>query len=529
MTNFWLLFKTNLLSLVNFNGKRKKSVKVQATKLSVVALLFVIIVGGIGALYSFIFADVLKLTGKIDQLVPTMIGLSSIVAFAFSFYAVANLLYGFKDYDFLASLPVRKTAIILSKLSAMFLVDVAFSLLITIPAIVFYGVNATITFSFIAQSLICAVVSPLLPLTISIVIGALFTFISARIKFKNLVTSFLYLLVFALAFIVGFSSSEDGNLGLIQKIYFVLPLLTKGCFNVGYLFAFIGVNIIPFALVIWGVSLTFEKMNALCKARPKNKNFNLKSKQGKGELHTLFVKEFKRLATCPLYMMNSLIGCILPIVGVIALAIMFNGFGGEIASILGTLVIPFAPALLVFCFCIAPTTYCAISIEGSAFWLMRTLPIDSKKLLNAKIMVHCVFFVPCAVICSVVLAITFKLNVWLSLLFTAFSVILALFSGVFGLWANLKKPMLDWDNIQKPVKQSTSVLICMLLAFALSAVFGVIGYFMMFGQNTALEFLTKLSLTLYFGILSAVFIVVTAFIYLKMIKNAENTFAKIIG
>ena len=151
MNSFWLLFKVNLLSLVNFNGKRKKSVKVQATKLSAVAIVFALIVGGLGAMYSFIFAEVLKLTGDIIQLVPTMIGLSALLCFVFSFYAVANLLYGFKDYDFLASLPVKRLSIVLSKLSAMFLVNVAFALLITIPALVFYGLNATLTAGFVLR------------------------------------------------------------------------------------------------------------------------------------------------------------------------------------------------------------------------------------------------------------------------------------------------------------------------------------------------------------------------------------------
>ena len=85
MNNFWLLFKVNVASLLTVNGKNKKSKKVQAAKLSSVALLYTLLVGGIGTMYAFIFAETLKMTGNIAQLVPTMIGLSAVVSFAFSF------------------------------------------------------------------------------------------------------------------------------------------------------------------------------------------------------------------------------------------------------------------------------------------------------------------------------------------------------------------------------------------------------------------------------------------------------------
>jgi ABC-2 type transport system permease protein len=478
-------------------------------------------------MYSFIFAEVLKLTGDIIQLVPTMIGLSALLCFVFSFYAVANLLYGFKDYDFLASLPVKRLSIVLSKLSAMFLVNVAFALLITIPALIFYGLNATLTAGFVLKSLLYAILSPLLPLSISIVIGALFTFISARAKFKNLITTILYFLIIAVAFVFSFSSMEDGNMGIVQKMYFVMPLLVKGYADIWQLLLYIGVSILPFAIIILVVSATFDKMNTLIKARPKNKNFKLKGNGGKGEFHALFVKEFKRLGTCPMYLMNSLMGAIMPIVGVIALAIVFKSVPPMVTAMIAPFIVPFAPVLFVFCFGIAPTTNCALSLEGNNFWLMRTMPVDSKKLLNAKLSVNAVLYVASALISTLIVAIFFKLSFALSLLFVGFAVVLALFFGVFGLWVNLKKPMMDWDNIQKPVKQSASVSICVFSGMGLSAIFAVIGYFMLFGQGTALEFLTKTSAELYFGILVALFVALTIYLYSYIIRNGEKMLSKI--
>lgn len=530
MSNFWLLFKVNVASLLSFDGKKKKSVKSQATKLSAVALIYVVIMGGLGTMYSFIFAEMMKLSGgNFVELVPTMLGMSAVISFVFSFYAVANILYGFKDYDLLASLPVRKVAIVLSKLSAMLLIDVFLGLLISIPAIVFYGLNATITFGFIIKSLVYAILSPLIPIAISIVIGAIFTLISARSKFKNLITTILYILIVFVAFSFGFSSAEDGNMSLIQKMYFVMPLLIKGYANVWYFLLYLGISIVSFALVILAVALTFDKMNALVKSHPKNKNFRLKTTQSNGEFSTLLRKEFKRLGTCPVYLMNGLMGAVMPVVGIIALAILFKSIPSEAISMIGPFILPFAPVLLVFSFGIAPTTNCAISVEGNNFWLMRTMPVNTTKLLNAKLALNAIFYVSSALISTIILSIFLKLKFWLALLFIVFAVVLAMFDGVLGLYVNLKKPTMDWDNIQKAVKQGASVFICMLIGMALSAVFGVLGYFMLFGQGTILEFLTKMSLELYFGILVALFTALTLWLYYYIIKNGEKLLNKITG
>ena len=529
MNNFWLLFKVNVASLLTVNGKNKKSKKVQAAKLSSVALLYTLLVGGIGTMYAFIFAETLKMTGDIAQLVPTMIGLSAVVSFAFSFYAVSSLLYGFKDYDLLASLPVTKVSIILSKLSAMLLIDLAFALLISVPALVFYALNATLTVGYVLSSLLYALLSPLLPITLSIIIGALFTFISAKTKFKNLISIVMYFMIFVVAFAFGFSSAEDGNMGFVQKLYFVFPLLVNGYSNVWYLLSYVGVSVVPFTLVILVVAATFDKMNALTKAHPKNKNFRLKEKGVKGEFRTLFAREFKRLGTCPLYIMNGLMGAIMPIVGAIALAVLFNSLPAEVAPVIAMFVVPFAPVLFVFCFGIAPTTNCAISLEGKAFWLTRTLPIDTKKLLNAKLAVNSVFYVVSALISTVIMAIVFRLEFLMAFLFVAFALALAIFFGVFALWVNLKKPMMDWDNIQKPVKQGASVAICVFFAMGLSCVFGVLAYFLMFGQGTILEFLTRMPLELYLGILTAIFLALGVWIYALIMKNGEKILAKLNG
>ena len=530
MNNFWLLFKVNVASLLSFNSKKKKSVKSQATKLSALALIYVVIMGGLGTMYSFLFAEMMKLSGgKFVELVPTMLGMSAVISFVFSFYAVANILYGFKDYDLLASLPVKKVSIVLSKLSAMLLIDVFLGLLIGIPAIVFYGINATITFGFIIKSLVYAILSPLIPIAISIVIGALFTLVSARSRFKNLITTILYVLIVVVAFAFSFSSAEDANMGMIQKMYFVMPLLIKGYANVWYFLLFVGISVVSFALVILGVSITFEKMNALVKAHPKKKNFRLKTTKSKGEFSTLLRKEFKRLGTCPIYLMNGLMGAVMPVVGVIALTILFKSIPSEAISMIGPFVLPFAPVLLVFSFGIAPTTNCCISVEGNNFWLMRTLPIDTTHLLNAKLALNAILYVLSALITTIILSIYLKLKFWLSLLFIAFAVVLAMFDGVLGLYVNLKKPTMDWDNIQKAVKQGTSVFICMLIGMALSGVFGVMGYYMLFGQGTILEFLTKMSLELYFGILLAIFSVLTIWLYFHVIRNGEKFLNKITG
>ena len=113
---------------------------------------------------------------------------------------------------------------------------------------------------------------------------------------------------------------------------------------------------------------------------------------------------------------------------------------------------------------IAPTTAVSISVEGSSFYIMRSSPIPTKRLFSAKLFVNFLVGVIPATICALAIAISMMGTANApEIIFTFLTIPLySLLGGNLGLLANLLFPMMKWDNIQKPIKSSTSVVITML-------------------------------------------------------------------
>jgi ABC-2 type transport system permease protein len=89
-----------------------------------------------------------------------------------------------------------------------------------------------------------------------------------------------------------------------------------------------------------------------------------------------------------------------------------------------------------------------------------------------------------------------------------------------GIYIDLKRPKLIWNNPQEAIKQNFNVVIAMLLGFVLVSVFAAIGYFITtFGLNT-------------FAVFGIMLIIILAFSYLSILvlKNvAEGAYRRIEG
>jgi ABC-2 type transport system permease protein len=81
-----------------------------------------------------------------------------------------------------------------------------------------------------------------------------------------------------------------------------------------------------------------------------------------------------------------------------------------------------------------------------------------------------------------------------------------------GIYIDLMRPKLIWNNPQEAIKQNFNVVIAMLLGFVLVTIFGAIGYFItIFGLNTFAVF----------GIM-LIIILVFSYISILVLKNAAK-------
>ncbi len=529
MTNFFSLIKVQLLSLFGSNKLFKNKNKKRITTIGIVLILMLI--GGalslFGYVYSNLFAQGLLMTGNEDKLIPAMIAIASLIAFMFSFYSIGSTLFGFKDYDMLMSMPIKPTEIVLSKFNVLYLSELFFNVFIIVPSLFVYNtVVASLTFVQVVSVVVLIIFAPLLPLAFSCIIGVITYYISSRFRKKNVIQLILLMLVmlgvFAISFVSGMYSEDSAQLansvGVIEKIYFIFPFTVKALFEPIWLLVFIATNILPLAIVIIFICLFYKKLNSIFTAKRTLRNFKLKEYQTSGVNKTLFNKEIKRLFSCPVYAINSLLGVVMALIVSIVYVVIYNAIGVKSEPVLielFNLLNKFVPAIFCFMFLLAPSTCCSISLEGQTFWIIKTAPVSYMQVLNSKLSVHAVFSTLVAFVCSLCIGVGAGYGVVGSILLVVCAVGISSFGGVFGLLMNLRFPKLKWENENIPVKQSLPTFLTMLIAFVTVVLIVVINIYM------------NLSLNILLAIYASFFNLLAIILYIVLYKYGNKMFAKL--
>ena len=108
----------------------------------------------------------------------------------------------------------------------------------------------------------------------------------------------------------------------------------------------------------------------------------------------------------------------------------------------------------------------------------------------------------------VVLGIVYRIDI-VSVILLVISVVLYIaFHALFGLYLNLKRPVLDWMNEQVPVKQSMAVMAALFDGYLIAACF--YGLFALIGEFV--------SIYIYLGLVSVIEIVAIV-LFDRWLKN----------
>ena len=201
MRNLISLFKVQFLSFNGINGSGRK--RKQANSLGMMlatVLLMAAVFAFLGYTYSKMFGTSLEFLGETNKLLPVMLGLSVLINFFFSFYSATNSLFGFKDYELLASLPVKTGTVVFAKFVNMYVTDLFFTAAIMIPSFfVASGFGERGDAGFIAEYALMILFSPGLAIAASVIVGVIISAISSLFRRKNLINIILLLLFMAAA------------------------------------------------------------------------------------------------------------------------------------------------------------------------------------------------------------------------------------------------------------------------------------------------------------------------------------------
>ncbi|MDO4273346.1 MAG: hypothetical protein Q4D16_06745 [Eubacteriales bacterium] len=470
-----LLMKIQVMRLCNpafftNNSDNKKKRRIQMTLVGGVVL------AGVMMWYSGMIAYGYARIGEAAVVPRMMTGTCSLMLIFLTFMKSSGSLFGSKDFDMMLSLPVKNYHVVTVKFMALYFIGLLAYIVFLLPSLVVYAVYTGPGVGQILSMILMVILGPVLPTVLAMALGTLIVAVTSRLPHRQLFSLVLSAGVI-LAFVVWMSGismkgeAELANIGvsiseLVARVY--PPAAWAASYvegrGIGGILVFTAVSGGVFGLFVWVVSRYYIPINSAIASLKRRQAKRARSGKASSVFQALFRKELRRLMTCNIYALNTAIGAVFLLAVGVGVLVM------DPASIEKTIGIPgilehiqvIAPLILAFFVALSPTTAASLSLEGRNRWIMCSLPVEPIQIFHAKIALNLVLTIPAAVICGICFFIKFHPTGLQAVLLFVIPASYALFSSVFGMFANVKFPSYDWNHEQQAVKNSASVMISVL-------------------------------------------------------------------
>ena len=538
------LYLTKVLFLnsfgLNFSNKGKKNKKSISRAAYIFLILFLILFVGapmllMGIGMGFSFNEIGKTLEGVNVVLEgfkSFLPLMSIMILLFSIFGIISTFFLSSDMETLLALPFKPKEIIIAKfinsLTSVYLIEV----MMFLPILIGIGLGASLNILYYFNILLVTIFLPMVPLAIfGILLTSLMRYTALnRVKDKIQYVIMLFVIVVAVAIEIGSTSMGEGSMddmanlivnqsnALSYVMFFTLPasialgteniLLSIGCMLI-FIIMSIGF-VILFGLI--GEKIYIKGVLGKPQLKIKNKKeekVELKEEKKTSIFKELVKNEWRTVNRSPIYNMNLVLPVFLmPIILGVS---MFAGFS-EVDEV-GTLtefingfkeiidfgvgnVLVFTVAILSFFTSMSMSSSTAISRDGKNAYFNKIIPVEPMTIINAKVVLGIILgFIPCLLMTIILLALGL-MNV---LDFILINIPLFLFNVVtnyIGIYIDLKRPKLEWENETVAVKQNTNSVIYMFLDWAITMIIVAFGVVLIFIRIPA--FVASLILSLIF-------------------------------
>jgi len=394
-----------------------------------------------------------------------------------------------RDADLLLSMPLTKTEIVAAKALSKYTIYFVMNFIASFTFTVFFFVYAGFTFSAFAASLVLLLLVPMFAVGLNYILDYLTIVVFGKSSFASVLRT-IFSLGVLFAFIaawwylqLGLVPGEGREIILFPPITWMMDFVLRS--NRLALLWLLLISTGSVALGIFLLATTLDKQNFATRRR----RVNITRQRNRRPLTYVFLKELKVYSTLPLLMINTLFFLIL----MIALVAWVGVDGGaSITNIIATIGLPRDAAVfgitvvLTFLATFVLVSCSSISLEGKNFWILKTMPIKPRDVFLGKAFFNIAIVAPVIVVSSIVLLIVMQLDALEFLLVLMLPLLANIFSSFGGVYINLLYPRFDWESEEAVIKRSMSVLITMLLGFAIGLVPVVMAVAMGFSNMMAL-------------------------------------------
>lgn len=467
---------TNLFGFNEFRYTKDKGKKGRYLALAAVWLLLI----AMAVTYVSALSYGLVYMGMAEIVPMYLYGMASLLILMFSFFKAGSTIFSMKGFEILVSLPVSRAAIIISRFGCMYLTNLMLEFVIMLPGLVCYGYFVRPAVGFYFVFLLGSLFLPLLPLTISSILGAAITAVSSRMRHKSLAESLLAMAVVVAVMVGTWGLSDQGtqmSKEALQNMAEMISAQVGSIYppaiwfsnalsgDIAELALLLAVPAAIFTAFVAVLQKYFLNICAAVHAVTTKNNYQMTRLQKSSHVTALWRRELKRYFSSSVYVTNTLVGYVLAVLA--SAAILIAGMD----KVVSTLEIPGAEAVIMRCFpygiscllCMTNITACSISIEGNTFWQMQSLPVTTKEFYDSKILANLSIAAPFYLLSVILLGIAVRpaglALVWLLVI----PVCYILFCSVAGITVNLMFPIFNWESEVRVVKQSASMMVAMLM------------------------------------------------------------------
>lgn len=413
-----------------------------------------------------------------------------------SVFTAKAQLYEARDNDLLLSMPIKPSHILLSRMFMLWVIAFVLGMVTAVPGLlVWLGMGAFSGAGLAAYLLVFVLLLPLLTLAVSALFGWLLSVASGWFGNKSLVTVLLSLLFLGLYMYWAFRMNElisalaqnpgevAGALGTVALLCWIGLAAASGDMMALLKIALVVLGV--FALVYLALEKTFLK-TATDKRGAAKKKYVEREEKAVTPKRALFRRELSRFLSSPAYMLNCGLGAIVALIGAAVLLIKRDAlFSLPVYSLLA----PVLQLMLIvgLCFCAATILITApsVSLESKNLWIAQSLPVNTREILKAKLKLHNCIALPPVILASAVCAAVMRPELPLLVCQIAVPAVFCVFTGLLGLFENLRHPNFDWTNETQAVKSGVSVLFTMLIAWGLLLV--PVLFYVFFGDVASAE------------------------------------------
>ncbi len=479
------LLKIQYLNTSSFNRlKHEKNTKKKVRQL--LLYLCFILLAFLLMIYAFSLAYGYGSLGLVNVIPYYAIAISGIITIVFTFLKTNGVLFGYKDYDLLMSLPVSTKTVITMKFLQMYLGNALFCAGVMLPMGIAYGMFVNLGFVGYFIWIVITLFTPLIPMTIASIVGAVIAMLGSFSKHKVLTQTVLSLcLLFGLyAFSFSLQGKDDMAItteitqlgGLVQdllgKIYPLSKWFANAITNKSLLmtFAYVGVSLLVYIIFVTFVSINYKAVNSRLMSGNTTSSRKEVTYNSNSVLIALAKKEGKRFfssSTCVLnigmgVIMSLAISVVAAIVG-IENVIKMLGSSSETTFFSNniTLISYIAPYILIAIMSMTCYTAASLSLEGKNYWILQTLPLEKLTIYKGKILFNLFLLAPVVFIGNICLFIALKPGFILGLIYLIISIVYALFSSILGMVSGVKFVNFEWSSEVEVVKQGMATFISM--------------------------------------------------------------------